>query len=79
MRRTSRQEGLVYQNRVEQLRIAMMGGPQTLHNRIRTMAHLMGIENLDADPETADVVIVQHGNESIGKNQIHYDLSLIHI
>ena len=75
MRRTSRQEGLVYQNRVERLRIAMMGGPQTLHNRIRTMAHLMGIENLDADPETADVVIVQHGNEPIGKNQIHYDLA----
>ena len=75
MRRTSRQEGLVHQDRVEQLRIALIGGPQTLINRIKSMAQLMGIENIGVEPEIADVVIIQHGHEPFGKNQIHYDIS----
>ena len=52
-----------------------MGGPQTLLNRIRTMAQLMGIENIGVDPEIADVVIIKHGNEPIGENRIHYDIA----
>lgn len=75
MRRTSRQEGLVHQDKVEQLRIALIGTSQTLFDQIRTMAQLMGIENMGVNPENADVVIVQHGNEPIGKNLIHYDIA----
>lgn len=75
MRRTSRQEGLVHQDKVQRLSIAFVGGPQTLIDQIETMAHLMGIENVGVNPEIADVVIIQHGNETIGNNQIHYDLA----
>ena len=60
MSRTMRQEGLVYQDKVSSLRVAVCGSHEILHQAVSSIASQLGIEDFPCDPESADHLLLLH-------------------
>ena len=60
MNRTMRQEGLVYQNEVASLRVAVCGSHEILEQTVSSMANQLGIADFPCAEESADHLLLLH-------------------
>ena len=60
MRRTLRQEGLVHQDRVSGLKVAVCGSHEALEAAASCMAEQLGITDFPCDPGSADHLLLLH-------------------